>query len=456
MTAAASQRAAHADRRAGEPYAVVMLIFMMASQVINQFDRAVATLASAEIMRDLGLTLEQYGMLASAFYSLFAISGLLVGIFIAHRVSARALITCLIALWAFAQVPALIFPSFAALLLSRLILGAAESPGVAAAMALTHQWYAPERRNLPTSLVVLGSLSGTMLAPLVLIPIITNAGWRSGFLVCAILSAALFVALLIFGRNAPDGHSAPLEPDHAEAARGPRAKYRYWADRRIVMITVVAFLAYWSLSISYTWLFPMLHLGWGYGQIEAGKIVSLTFLVGVLPLLAISFLSQRMLTRGASFRRAVVLPTAASLFVAAACYCLTAIMPAGTLRLPFIVVGFGLLPSIVSSIPVMVSRVAPPEERSRLLLVVLTLESSAGMFAPYLTSVLVQRNGVFGYDLALYGCGIAASLSGLLAWTLFRDPDGEPNTASLLAGRAADPRKDAIAPQLATTKTGES
>lgn len=406
--------------------AMVVLILMMASQVINHFDRAVVAIASADIMRDLGLSLEQYGLLASAFYSLFAISGLLVGMFIAHRVPARSLVIWLVGFWTIAQLPALLFPSFGALLLSRVILGAAESPGVAAAVAVTHEWYPPDRRSLPTSAIFTGSMLGAVLAPPVLIAVVAPFGWKAGFLACTIASALLFFALLLTGRNVKQEKAPRNGP-----ARGPWWQefilaWRAWADPRIVMITIVAFLSYWVFSFSSSWLFPMLHLGWGYGEREAGWVISVTYLLAIPPLFAISALSQRLLSRGASFRRAVIFPTAATLAASASCLVLTAMTPEGTVRLVLMALAFGLLPSVLAAFPIMVSHIAPEGERNRLLLMVLTLESSAGMVAPYVSGLMIDRNPASGFDMALIFCGGAAFLGALLALTLFRRPAPAP------------------------------
>jgi len=401
--------------------AAIILVLMMASQIINHFDRAVVAVASADIMRDLGLTLEQYGLLHSAFYSVFAVSGLLVGIFLAPRVRARVLVTILVALWTLAQLPALILPSFATLLVSRMILGAAESPSSAAAMAVTHEWYPAERRNVPSSLIYIGSLFGAIAAPPVLITIVEASGWQGGFLACAILSGILFAALLLLGRDPPRVES--LEPATiVEPTLDARPKgWFHWADRRIIMITVVAFLSYWVLSFSFTWLFPMLHMGWGYGQREAGWMVSATYFLGTVPLLGLSTLSQKMLTRGHSFRMAVVIPTSACLVITAIFLGITAALPAGEVRLLCLILAFALLPTALIAIPIMVSKVASEAERSRMLMIVFAIESSAGMVAPYVTGLLIERNGAFGYNLALLSCSGAALLGGLLVLTLFRE-----------------------------------
>jgi len=398
-----------------------MLGLMVASQIINHFDRTVLAVASADIMRDLGLTLEEYGLLASVFYGVFSVSGLLVGLFLAHRVRALTLVTWLIGLWTISQIPVLIFPTFAALLISRMILGAAESPSFGAAAAVVHEWYPAERRNIPTSLVLFGSMLGGIVAPPTLIYVISFAGWKGAFVACAAISGALFLALLLFGKNPPAGHRVAPEPCPTVDVRGQAGWFKR-LDPRIALITLLGFLTYWVISFSFTWLFPMLHLGWGYRQGVSGLLVSGVYFLGGIPLLGLAAVSQRMLKRGTSFRRAVVFPASASLFATAILLSITAVMPGGWVQLVFLALAFAMVPSVLSAIPVMVSRIASEAERNRLLLVVSALQSSAGIAAPYVTGLLIARNDGTGFDLALYSCAVAALLGGLVATTLFKEP----------------------------------
>lgn len=403
-----------------ERAAAIMLALMVASQIINHFDRAILAVASAEIMRELHLSPEQYGLLASAFYSVYVTGGLLVGIFLAHRVRARPMATWLIAFWTVAQIPVLIFPSFAALLVSRMVLGAAESPSFGAATAVAHEWYPSHRRNVPTSFILFGSLSGGVIAPPILVAVMASFGWRGGFVACAILSGVLFAALVLLGRDPPEGH---LRPSTSAAARpavargaGPR-----WLDWRIVTITLVGFATYWVISFLFTWLFPLLNLGWGYDTEFTGWGVSAVYFLTVIPLLAVSAISQKKLQRGVTFSRSVVIPTAASLFTTAAFLCLTAFLPAGWPRLVSLALSFAMIPSVLAAIPVMVSRVVSEAERNRLLMVVAALQSSAGIIAPYATGLLIHRSGDNGYHLALLSCCAAAVIGGLLAMSLAKD-----------------------------------
>ena len=62
-----------------------LLFFYM---LVNFADKIVVGLAAVPIMKDLGLSPEQFGLLGSVFFSLYAVSAIVVGI-IADRVATK-------------------------------------------------------------------------------------------------------------------------------------------------------------------------------------------------------------------------------------------------------------------------------------------------------------------------------------------------------------------------------
>src|SRR3974390_1832638 len=73
-----------------------LLFFYM---LVNFADKIVVGLAAVQIMKDRGLTPEQLGLLGSAFFSLYAVSAIVVGI-IADRVATKWILLVLGVIWA--------------------------------------------------------------------------------------------------------------------------------------------------------------------------------------------------------------------------------------------------------------------------------------------------------------------------------------------------------------------
>lgn len=395
-----------------------VVALMAASQIMNQVDRAVVAVGAADIMRDLGLSPEEYGLLASAFYIFHAVTGIIVGLALAHRIRPLLLVTGMVAIWTVTQLPPILFPTFAALLISRILLGAAEAPCMPAAVAVTHELYPSDKRSVPTSIVWVGAMVGAFIAPPVLTVVMAQYGWRSGFALTAGLSFFLFLMLLIVNRKAARFPELPEEGIAQDIAG--ITKISYWKNPTIISLTLVGFCAYWMTAFSGSWLFPMAHLHWGYSQYAAGWVTSGVFLLCAIALLAFSAISQRMLGCGYSLGHGVMLPVAGCLLTGAACLALSAALPDGIIKLVLVAVGISLMPVVGASISVLISGIVPRSDRNRLLVVILALTSLAGLPAPYVTGWLINHFGAAGYDAALLCCGIVTGAGGLLALRLIR------------------------------------
>ncbi len=135
-------------------WTTVALVFLF--MLINFADKAVIGLSSVPIMKELGLSHAQFGTLGSGFFLLFSISGIVVG-FVANRTSTKTIMLIMGVVWALALLPMTGATSFALLLGTRVILGAAEGPAFPIALHAVYKWFGDERRAVPTSVVACGA-----------------------------------------------------------------------------------------------------------------------------------------------------------------------------------------------------------------------------------------------------------------------------------------------------------
>src|SRR5690348_13326908 len=92
--------------------------------LINFADKIVVGLIG---MEGLGFTPEQFGLLGSSFFFLFAVSAIAVGL-IANRTQAKHTLLVMAVIWALVQFPMLFTASFGVMLVCRIVLGAGEGP----------------------------------------------------------------------------------------------------------------------------------------------------------------------------------------------------------------------------------------------------------------------------------------------------------------------------------------
>ncbi|WP_308123097.1 MFS transporter [Streptomyces geysiriensis] len=304
------------DRRRAWLILAMVVAFMM----INYADKSVLGLAAVPLMDELAIDKSSYGLISSSFYVLFSVSGLVVGL-LSARWSTRTMLLVMAALWAVAQLPALV-ATVPALVAGRLLLGAAEGPAASMSMHTLYGWFPPGRRGMPSALQIGGAALGTAVAAPVLTWFIVNLGWRSAFVALAITSAAWCLVWYAVGKDGP--YSAAAQRSAAGAApasgtpgTGERNGTRPTAEapapplsRLLLSGTVVgsvlsAFGSHWALAVSSAWLPVYLQTQLDLTASTASVAVSAVSVLSLLLLLSVPALVDRRKRHG----RAAAPPT---------------------------------------------------------------------------------------------------------------------------------------------------
>ncbi len=189
------------------------------------------------IVSELHINNGQVGLIGTAVLVGWSISALIVGL-TSDRVGRRKpfLIGAYLCFAAFSGLSA-VTQSFALLLFARLLMGLAEGPIIPIQQAMVMAESAPQRRGLNMGLVQnLGSqIIGTLAAPIFLVWLAGQAGWRSSFLISAI--PALLVAGLVW-KTLREPPAAALEPQ--EKVDATRAIKAVFTNRNVRMCIAIA------------------------------------------------------------------------------------------------------------------------------------------------------------------------------------------------------------------------
>ena len=127
---------------------VVWLLFFF--MLINFADKAVIGIAAVPMMKEIGLTPKQFGLVNSSFFLLFSISAVVTG-FIVNRIEARWALLVMALIWAVTQFPMLGSVGLGTLIASRVALGAGEGPAYPVAIHAVYKFFPDELRTLPTA-----------------------------------------------------------------------------------------------------------------------------------------------------------------------------------------------------------------------------------------------------------------------------------------------------------------
>ncbi|CAG2159290.1 MFS transporter [Cupriavidus numazuensis] len=406
--------------RAGPAWTIVVLLLLY--MLVNFLDKIALSMTAAPLMAELNLSATEFGTIAGSFYWLFSLSGILGGL-LSRRIDARWLLLGMGILWAVLQIPVIFASSARELLWARMLLGAAEGPAFPIAAVALFRWFPDDRRNLPISIVSSGASVGLILAGL-MIPAISAAwGWRSNFVLLAVMGAVWSVLWLCVGCNRRllrGGTGAPVAASNKGAHGLPDSlPYRkLLTDRSVIAILGAGAAGYTALGVTMTWLPLYLERGLGYSATSAGQWFTVVVLIIVPVQIILSAVSQRLLRRGFSSRTArarllaVAMLTSALLMIALGQLPLTPPQKAITVALAC---GLGNLAIVFGS--VMLAEVTPQRQLAVLIAVLTAVGNMAAAVAAAATGRFVDTAGAenaHGYEMG-YVIAAAMLLCGALA-----------------------------------------
>ena len=393
--------------------------------VINWADKAIVGLIAQPVMKELGLSAAQFGFVGSAFSFLFSISALIGGI-IADRTSMRWMMFALAALWSLTTVPVLAAGTFGALLASRIALGAAEGPANGVAHSFTYTWFPNERRGLPAAVLTSGaSIAKIAFAPLLAV-VIAAFGWRAGFVALAVVGLVWCVLWLFIGRPGPYA----ARPVSAGEDRSSEADHRHVSLLRVActgtFIGLVAtfFVQYALVTVILTWLPSYFGSVWGFSEVQSGSLLGLPSITGMACLFLAGWLTDRLLRRGVSSRRARGTLGGIAVTLGGIALALIPVVPSPIVGVALLLVGYGLASAIQAVANPAIVELVPPARRSSVLGVFLAIGYLGGLVAPWLTGVVLDSapDSATGYGRAFQIFGVALGVAGLLCVMLV-DPE---------------------------------
>ncbi|WP_409260409.1 MFS transporter [Pseudomonas putida] len=396
----------------------LVLVMLMAVMIISVLDKSIFAFAGAQIIEDLQLTPAEFGFIGSAFFFLYSISGVAVG-FLANRFPSRWILVGMSLVWMVSQLLVSVSSSFAALVLSRLLLGAGTGPGTAVTQHACFKWFGPTERVMPASLIQVSIMLGAVLAAVSLPLLITQVGWRMAYLALALIGLLWMLLWLAFGR---EGTQVDAVTDDA---RQPLPGYRrLLLNRTFLGITLIGFMGFLPNALVYSWVPVYLQKGLGMTPMQSGYVVMVVTLAVILCNLGVSAVSQRALKRGASTQRAMVaLPLVCCLIAGFAFLLITQAHGHLLATLALYAMGAVLINVLPTFANTIVAFIAPGVRRGSMLSIHIGGVTSAGMLAPWLVGQWVAVRGgdiAQGFESALALIGTAIIVCTLIAFWLVR------------------------------------
>ena len=233
--------------------------------LVNYIDRVALSVAQDPLHKEFGITPEQFGLLSSTFFWVYALCQIPVGI-ILDRYGVVLIGRIGALLWGIAAAFTALAPSFSLLNLARAFLGVAEAPAFPANAKATSYWFPDRERSLATSIFDAAAKASNVIAVPLVAFVVVNFGWRSAFWFTAGLSLVYFAIYYVFYRN-PSQHKRVSPSEYAYITEGGAqpegrspvtnegARIGYLLSRRKVWGLTIGFSAYGYLfGLLITWL----------------------------------------------------------------------------------------------------------------------------------------------------------------------------------------------------------
>ncbi|WP_404315156.1 MFS transporter [Prescottella equi] len=406
---------------AGRAWTITILL--LGFMLLNFADKAVLGFAGIQIMEDLSLSAQQFGLLQSAFFWLFAAGAIVIGA-LTTKVNVRWLLAAVMLVWIVTMLPLIGPVNFTVLLACRIVLGFAEGPAYALATHVVHSWFAPEKRALPAGIVTAGASIGPLIAAPVLTWVIVTWSWHAAFAVLVVAGVLWIVAWLLLGRDAPEAsHDEGVDEQEDAPDRPVVVPYRrLLLCGTIIGIALLTFFAYWSTTLKISWLPLYLSDGLGYDTITTGRLITFPYAVAAVAAIGTGWLSNRLTARGWSKRFTRGYLTGGLVIGCGVSMFLFTVLDTGVAQMIFISLAFSLNSAAYAVAFVAIGDLVHPKQRGTVLGFLVAFYSMAGVLAPLLLGYFVDSAGerAIGYGHGFAVTGVLMTVGGLAAMFLVR------------------------------------
>jgi len=347
---------------------------------LNYADKGILGFAAQPIMQDLKLTPVEFGYLGSSFFLLFAVSGIVLG-FLSDRWPSKHVMTVMAVGWAACLLPVAAPIGFAALLTTRILLGATQGPATGVTHHFLFKWFPQENRAFPAGVVHIGITGAIFLSAPALTWIIRTYDWHMAFLVLGVIAVAVIPLWMWLAEEGPIADEiVDTKPGTADA---PLPSYwRLMTTRTMLGLIATNFVLYWDLSLIVAWLPSYLTKGLGYDPANAAWLVSLIWITSGICSPLVGWTSQNLLKRGASSRWARGVYGSLSTALGGLLIVVMALQPVGLGKTALLLIGYVLSQNTAPLNFAMLSEITPSKRRGAVITMYTAILTTAGFIAP--------------------------------------------------------------------------
>lgn len=403
-------------------WVIIFLLFLLT--VISNADKAIIGFASVSIIKELGLTAEQWGVVGSVFFLLYSISAVLGGS-LADKIGTKKVIIGMVAIWSIVQFSTIFVSSFVYLLATRIILGAGEGPSYSLAMTAASKYLPKEKLGIGLTLVSVGGPLGVAISAPILMHMITDFGWRSAFIATGVVGFLWIIAWIFIAKekavtkieSAPEKGGAHLYVVPTET------KFTsVLFSKNFILVALCGFATYWSFTIGLNWLPNYLENVRNLSKETLSIVVALPWIMITLSQITFSSISDGIYHKTKSMVKGRIFILGPVLLAAAASYFIGTMVSSNFLAIALLSLGltFGCITLVMG--PAILVDLVSSKHQGKVQGWFMAITSLGGIVGPYVTGLLIEYSAspAAGFHLAFQVCGFVLLVFGGLVWMAVR------------------------------------
>lgn len=229
-------------------YRYFVLLWVLLSGVLNYMDRSAVGIAAPHMIRELGLTNTDIGLMGTMFSWTYAVFQLPAG-YLVDKIGVKRVYVIAVGAWSIATSLMGFGHAMAQFLPFRFLLGVGESPNSPLSSKLTTQWFSRKERGQASGIWDSGSKWGLAVAPPILTAISLGFGWRVMFFVVGALGILLAACFWAFYRS-PES-SKRLSMEELKEIRAIQEAEDISDVKRIPWLKFFAYRQTWGLMLGF-------------------------------------------------------------------------------------------------------------------------------------------------------------------------------------------------------------
>ncbi|MBS4214144.1 MFS transporter [Neobacillus rhizophilus] len=413
-----------------------VLIILFFGFLINFADKSFVGITAAPIMKELGLSYAQWGIIGSSFFWIFPVAAIVVGILV-DKFSSKKMISYMLLAWSILQlVGGYVISGFSTILVYRLILGVSEGGYAPASLRLLFSYFPTDMRARVTTIFTAGSTIGAYaVAPLVIF-LTQMVGWRHSFAIMGLFSLLL---LVLWGVFVPKKSPMLQEIKQQELVTTPKTKIT-WAEiypvllSRACIFTLFASFGFFFLSAWMQIWMPVYFVQ--VVKVSEMQMANSIFIIGgssVVLSFIMATISDRIFKKTQNLRIARVSLTGIGMVVGSLFLGSLFVIHSQVWSIIAITMAYGLSYLILSTSHIIMSHQLP-ERTSTLSGIIVAFQNVAAMISPIVTGFIIQYAGKdnvvqgFNYSFLMIS-GIILTVG--LLFLIFVNPDRKKEKSNI-------------------------